>query len=329
MTTPIRADRLVREPVDWLWNERIPRGMFTLVAGLPGQGKSLFGYYLAAETSRTAGVIYSTWEESLRKTALARLEAAGAQLERVHLWTPELPEETERLHKRIVEFEAELVVLDPIAAHLGVSIFNDQDVRRALSPLKVVAEETDAAIVAISHTVKRVTPGAHPMDAIGGSGGGLRAAARMAYLFGRNFEDADEVLLACVKSNVAAEPASYAFELDVHDFADGDEAPFLVPLGERGESLADARIMLDSTRKQEKPDVKRAAASEFLVNYLRFGPRPVRELKEDAIQYGHSWATIRRAADELGIVKPRGGPNATWALPAELLAELDAEDGSE
>ena len=78
----VRADRIVREPVEFLWEERIPRGMISLIAGMPGVGKSLFGYFLAAQASQTGGVIYSTWEESLRKTARARLEAAGARLDR-------------------------------------------------------------------------------------------------------------------------------------------------------------------------------------------------------------------------------------------------------
>jgi len=160
--------------------------MISLVAGMPGVGKSLFGYFLAASASRSGGVIFSTYEESLRKTARGRMEAAGARLERVHFWTPELPRDTDRLGEEIARQQADLVVLDPVAAHLSVSLAVDQDVRRALSPLKLVAEETNAAILLVSHTIKRPAQGAHPLDAIGGSGAGLRAAARVAYLFGRN-----------------------------------------------------------------------------------------------------------------------------------------------
>jgi RecA/RadA recombinase len=326
MTVSIRADRVRREPVEYLWQERIPRGMISLVAGPPGQGKSLFAYFLAAEASRSETVLYSTQEESLRKTARARLEAAGATLSQVHFWTPELPRDLDRLFDKIVENDAGLVVLDPVAAHLAVSIYNDQDVRRALSPLKDVAEETNAAILLISHTTKRVAKGAHPMDAIGGAGGGLRAAARIAFLFGRNPDDADERLLACVKSNIAPEPATFAFEIDVDHFDDTGEVAYLVEAGERGDSVADARIMIDLVGSQAPPDAKRSAACEFLIKYLRFGPRPAKELREDSKQYGHKWATIRRAADELGVIKPRGGPNSTWALPQALLDELDGED---
>jgi KaiC/GvpD/RAD55 family RecA-like ATPase len=202
-----------------LWRERIPRGMISLVAGPPGQGKSLFAYFVAAEASHSGGVIYSTGEESLRKAARSWLEAAGAVLEQVIFWRPELPRDLDKLHDQIVQTDANLVVLDPVAAQLGVSIFNDQDVRRALSPLNEVAEETKAAILLISRTTKRIDKRAHPMDAIGGSGGGLRGAARVAFLFGPNPDDSDERLLACVKSNIGPEPATFAFEIDV-DYLD-------------------------------------------------------------------------------------------------------------
>jgi hypothetical protein len=321
---PIRADLVGRQPVEWLWGERIPRGMISLVAGLPGVGKSLFGYFLAAEASKTGAVIYSTVEESLQKTARARLEAAGAQLDRVYFLTPELPEDTESLRAEIERHQASLVVLDPIAAHLSVSISVDQDVRRALSPLKQVAEDTNAAIVLVSHTVKRPPAGGHPMDAIGGAGGGLRAAARVAFLLGKSAEDTDEILLVAVKSNLGPEPASFAFELDEHYFDDVGYVALLTELGERGSSIDDARIMLDTTRKPSSRGEKRAAASEFIINYLRHGPRSVAELKEDAKQYKHAWATIRRAADELSVIKPAGGPNATWTLPPQLLNQLGA-----
>jgi len=310
-----------------LWEKRIPRGMIALLAGMPGVGKSLFAYFLAARASRSGAVIYSTYEESLRKTARARLEAARARLERVHFWTPELPRDLDTLAAEIIRQRAELVVLDPVAAHLSVSIYNDQDVRRALSPLQVIAEETNAAILLVSHTIKRPAQGGHPMDAIGGSGGGLRAAARIVYLFGRNPEDTDELLLVCLKSNIGPEPATFAFEVDVHEFDDVGEVAYMRELGERGNSHRDARITLDTSRGKQKPNAKRSAASEFIINYLRLGPRPTRELKEDARQYGHSWATIRRAADELGVLKPAGGPNSTWALPAGLLAELEQDGG--
>lgn len=324
-----------REPIDWLWRDRIPRGMIALVAGLPGVGKSLFAYHLAAATAGNGeNVIFATGEEGYRKQSRPRIEAMipnAADLERIHWWprNRELPRDIDELHTRIVDLNAALVVIDPIAAFLGVSIYNDQEVRRALMPMTDVAEETEATIFLSSHTVKAISARAHPMHAIGGSGGGLVAAARIAFLFGPG-EEKDEVRLSVVKSNITRlDIPSFVFELDVYDeFDDVDPVPYLVELGEGEESsLEDARIMLkEAGVSSESKDAKRARAAEFLVDFLRAGPMRKLEIEAAAKANGHSWRTVRRAAADLKIVRPKGGPNSVWSLPQELLDSLGNED---
>jgi putative DNA primase/helicase len=323
----IRAADIEAAPVAWLWEERIPRGMLSLVVGRPGQGKSLFGAYLAAEVSQRAGVLFSNVEDARRQVLRPRLEAAGARLDRVHFYTPILPRDTEELAERVVAERVQLVVLDPIAAHLAVSIFNDQDVRSALSPLTQVAEETGAAIVMVGHIIKANWQGVHPLALVGGSGGGLAGAARMIYLLGSHPEDEDERVLACIKSNLREAPPSLAFEVDTELISGVGEHGRLLLMGEVDVA---ARQVVQTERGAKKPPAKRSAAAEFLVNYLRFGPRPAGEVYEDAKQYGVSNATLRRAASELGVVKSKpGGPDVTWRLPGELLALLAEEDGDE
>ena len=339
MNKGIRASEIQRQPVEWLWEKRIPRGMISLVAGPPGVGKSLFGYFLAGTVAAGGEhVIVANGEESISKTALARIEAVllsadtlpraehKKALGRIEFLRPELPQEIDALRASIIRDKAALVVIDPITAHLSVSIMNGQDVRRALTPLAGVAEETNAAIVLVSHTVKSIAKNAHPMNAIGGSGGGLQAAARMAFLFGRG-EDEGEVRLSLVKSNVGPDMPSYIFARFVHDFPDGIDAPFLLEEGEGEESsIEDARIMLrDAGLTREARRAKREAASEFLIDFLRAGPVRVTEVYAVAEKNQHAQRTIRRAAEELGIVMS-GGPCSTWALPPGLLDTLD--DGS-
>jgi putative DNA primase/helicase len=296
---PVSAANTPREPVEWLWRERIPRGMISLVAGLPGVGKSLFAYFIAGVTANGGEtVIYATGEESLRKTARPRIEAVTANtadLNHVFWWQPELPRDTDALHALIVQKQATLVVLDPIASFLAVSIYNDQEVRRALTPLRDVADATNAAILLVSHTVKSIPSHAHPMDAIGGAGGGLRAAARNAFLFGQG-EETDELRLSLVKSNITKnDQPSFVFELDVCEFEDIDPVPFLVEVGESEESsLEDARIMLKEVGvSAESKDAKRARAAEFLIDFLRAGPVKVRTIYSVAETNGHRLRTVR------------------------------------
>jgi hypothetical protein len=68
--------------------------------------------------------------------------------------------------------------------------------------------------------------------------------------------------------------------------------------------------------------VLRAAAAEWLTNYLAAAAGPVQsgKIMEDAKQFGMALKTLRRAADEMAIVKcpPGGGRNCTWDLPDEI-----------
>ena len=63
----------------------------------------------------------------------------------------------------------------------------------------------------------------------------------------------------------------------------------------------------------------------FAASYLRLGPRPPSEIREDANQHGLAWMTIRRAADELGVLRANAGPKSVWALPPGLLPLVNEE----
>ena len=48
----IRLSEVAAVPIKWLWSSRIPMGRITLLAGMPGLGKSLLTTELAAHISR-------------------------------------------------------------------------------------------------------------------------------------------------------------------------------------------------------------------------------------------------------------------------------------
>jgi putative DNA primase/helicase len=320
-TSSIRAADIESEPVKWLWRRRIPRGMLTLVAGRPGQGKSLFAAFLAAQASATGNVIYSSREDPLRQVLRPRLEAAGARLERVHLLALDLPEDTPLLEREIACRQANLLVLDPLAAHLSVSLHNDQAVRQALSPLTKIAERSGCAVLLISHTIKSLPRRAHPLDAIGGSGGGLAAACRIAYIFATDPQDSEQRILATAKSNIGPEPDSLRFGLGLTE-PNEDEEDGVAYLLERTECELTASELLRASLAGSRQSEKRAKAEDWLIGELCFGAKPSDELRERATKQGISERTLRRASDKLGIVKGRG-PGATWALPDGLLERLD------
>ena len=340
-----RADQVARKWVEWLWEQRVPKGMFSLVVGKPGQGKSLWAAYLAAELSKTGDVIFSNREDPLAQVIRPRLEAAGARLNRVHFFEKTtLPEDLEVLEAMIRTVKAKAVILDPIAAHLTPSMFNDQDVRKALTPVAKMAERTGCAVIGVSHTVKYISLKAHPLTAVGGSGGGLTGAARAIFAFGVDPADKDQRALVPLKFNLGPMPLSMTFELDEIEFLDDKDR--LEAVAGRLVKVSDSEVInamavlagIGGDGSGGKTAEKREAAAEWLTNYLSLGRRPVNDIKEDAIQVGNiSWGTLRRAAQDIEIEISRvgfgTGSQSYWGLPdghpGLIAVDVDGDEGDD
>jgi hypothetical protein len=332
MSQPKRASDVEPEIVDWLWGDRIPRGMLSLVAGKPDQGKGLFAVRVAADVTQNGGrVLYSAAEDSHSMMTVPRLRAAGADDSNVLLWRFQLPKNGRELGQLIVEQEIDLVVIDPIASHLSGGVRRHSDnVRTVLGPLTELIEQTKTAVLIVDHALKNPPKSGHPLDCIGGSGSGIPAACRAAYILGRDPDDEDRRILAPAKFNVGPFPASLAFEIDTEIIGGVGEFPFLV---EDEELMVFDPMRLFESKKQAgkagRPPDKRAAAAEWLTTYLAEAGGPVKStlITEDAKQYGLSGKTLRRAAADMEVVKdpPGGGPKCTWDLPDDVKEMLGLE----
>lgn len=110
-------------------------------------------------------VLLATAEDSISATVRPRLEAVDADLGRVCIVRLmregveeglRLPDDVDELDRLVSETGAQLVVIDPLMAHLpeNVNSWRDQSVRRALAPLHHLAETHGCAVVVISHLNK-------------------------------------------------------------------------------------------------------------------------------------------------------------------------------
>jgi archaellum biogenesis ATPase FlaH len=329
MTGPIRAEDVQGEAVSFLWRDRLPRGMISVVGGKTDQGKGLLSCLITAEVTRAGGkVLYSATEDSHAIMTKPRLEAAGAKIENVLLWRFRLPEQMNELAKHVIDNNIDLIVMDPVAGHMR-NRYSDA-IRDTIEPLTELIETTGTAVLMIEHVLKRVSANAGPLAAIGGSSSGLMAATRMAFLFGKDPSDDDRRILACVKHNVTKDDVpAISFEVDFGDTTNVDEVPFLL--------VDDTDIVFDPIRLvtmesgrhgRHGPSAdKRAAAAEWLTNYLvaKGSPTHAGLVIEDAKQWGMTTKTLRRAATDMGIVRnpPGGGQSCTWWLPDEILDLLE------
>lgn len=319
--TVIRASTVEPRGVDWLWKEHIPYGMIVTVAGRPDTGKSMFCMHVASELSHEAPVVYSTVEDPLHEVVRPRLEAAGANLDNVHLWKDgvTIPRDIDKIGDYIQEHGIVLFVLDSIAAQLGVAMSNDQATKRALAPLRSLAEETDCAFVCLHHTRKSITKNMTALESIGGSGGGLNAVSRVAYIFGHSPEDQDERILAQAKCNIAKKRTPLTFEMDTENYYVNKtqyDAGFLVCTGEH-QGISAEKVLAtlpDAVQAVEKTE-RLADAAEWITTYLSRGPRDIKTTTRAARGSGFTGIRLRRAVEKMHIERE----GTKWKLPAGLM----------
>jgi len=317
-----RASHVQEREIEWLIEGRIPRGMVTLIAGRQGEGKSLLSAWLAAKVSHQGGVIFSNDEDLKAQTSRPRLRLAGADLNRVHFWKPELtsPDGIAQLETFVRHGKVRLLVVDPVSSHFP---HQSKDDRAVIARVAAMCERTGLAVVALDHTRKTVAKNAHPAEAILGASSGFAAAARFVYVFGANPNDPDERVLAGVKTNVS-EVGAMAFSFEVCELEiDGkpSQRPRLVLVEEQSKVTAHDVVQYRGSGDVAGGNVvKKAVAAEWLTSLLMFGALPVKDVQKQAEDTGISWATVRRSADEIEIEKARVGYGKggfwTWALPA-------------
>ena len=224
--TIIELSEVTPEPIKWLWLDRIPLGMFSLLAGNPGVGKSTIAFSIAAILSRggkwpfsqhraePGHVIILTAEDDPKYTLVPRLMAADADLTRISVIQSVarlvgddqvvdapllLSEDMHQLHGVLDEYpDNRLLIIDPLSAYLGVTdSHRDADVRQVLGPLTDLASQHEVAILGITHLTKAT---GHSAIARFMGSTGIIAAARAAFLA---IQHDEELMLLPVKSNVS------------------------------------------------------------------------------------------------------------------------------
>ncbi len=218
------ASTFTPRPVHWCWENRVPRGELSLLAGREGIGKSTVAYTLVAQLSRGTlpgdcygtprAVFVAATEDSWEHTIVPRLMAAGADLDRVFcvdVTTSEdvdtglsLPRDLPGLERAMTEQGATLLLLDPLMSRLSESLdtHKDADVRLGLEPVVRIAQRTGAAVLGIIHVNK--SGGTDPLNTVMGSRA-FSAVARAVLFVMVDPDDEAVRLLGVPKSNSLAD----------------------------------------------------------------------------------------------------------------------------
>lgn len=318
------------KPIEWLWMQRIALGKLSLIVGQPGLGKTFAAVDLAARVSRGSAfpdgtrpplgeVAILTAEDSASDTLKPRLDAAGADVSRVHHIDGirsaddkehflSLGEHLRQLDEWLASHpEAKLLVIDPISAFLGnVDSHRNSEVRSILGPVADLAERHQVAIVGITHLSKGQ---AKAINRVIGSIAFV-AAARAAWMVAQDPDDDERRLLLQVKNNIG-KAIGLAFRLVGEDQAtrvEWDSEPVLVSADD---------IDVDD---QSTPIVE---AVDWITHKLADSPVPSSEVLKQAKADGIAERTLKRAKKELGIVSEKEGKHWVWRLPDQEPPDTD------
>jgi hypothetical protein len=328
--TSVRLSSVRARPVEWLWPGWLPLGKLCDLSGDPGLSKSTLLLDLAARVTTTGvmpdgsrgitgGVCLMSAEDGLEDTIQPRLRAAGADLSRVGFFEAYnrepllLPDHIDRIEVRLRDYDARLLLIDPLVAFLAQAR-SDQEVRKCLHPVKLLAERLRCTVLWLRHLSKRGGPKA----IYRGSGHvSIIGAARSGLLVGPDANDPAARVLAHAKSNLAPRQRSLTYALeDVAEFG-CCRVKWGAPSDLSADDLCDPLTRKEKEARENSLS-KLDAAAEFLREALRGGPRAVEDLKDEAKVLGLAWATVRRAVKALGVLTRYPHQTAgryEWSLP--------------
>jgi len=339
------AAEIDARPVQWLFEERIPLGKLTVLAGRPGLGKSLWTTSLAASVTNgcmpgallhsAANVLIASAEDDPEDTIVPRLMAADADLALVGLLdltehdadgkivrgTIALPGDVPLIAEQVRARKARLIVVDPITGYLdgNHSAYSNQEVRRALGPLAQLARDEHCAVIAVMHLNKSTST--DPLARIADSGA-FTALARSVLLFGADPDDPEgdhgsSRVLTIAKGNLkAAGTQSLALEVNgcTVTTATGQEIA-TARIEVTGRSTATAKDVLGGAEERSAGE----EARRFLEDELADGPVPANAVIAAAKNAGIAESTLQRIKRRIGVrsVKQSGSGPWRWQLQGQ------------
>ena len=272
-----------------------------------------------ASTQRASpgNVIIISAEDNADDTIRPRLEAAGADLEKVFILANagdrlfDLNQDVKRLRETMEAIGgASLVIIDPITAYLGKADANNNgDVRGILAELARMAECYNTCVLGITHLNKDA--GKKAAYRITGSLG-FSAAARTVYIVVKDRAQPNRRIMAPLKNNIAKDSVGFAFAVETVILDKGIKTSRVVFEKDVHTATADEVLM----EKSEDGGEALNEAKEFLKKVLGDGPLEATSVLAKAKEAGICETTLHRAKRSLGIKSDKDGDGWHWRLPA-------------
>ena len=293
--------------VAWFWKHRLAIGMFHLLGGTPGTGKSTIAFTWAATLSAggvfpdgaqapKGKVLIWSGEDSYEATIKPRLVAAGADMTNIgflnqpralkdgtkvdfspadHL--PALMAEIEAMPKG----EVAMLIIDPIVTVIGDKDNNStSEVRSALAPLVAMLDKLGIIGLGIMHFTKG-SETKDPKDRFNGSSGYI-ALARVGFAVVKDQNEDGRHLLTVAKSNIGPEGGGYNYHIEQTEVTDPVAGTIETSKVVWGDTLeGDARTLIREAEVvlRDRPANKLQRAKALLRDLLCNGPMLVHNIR--------------------------------------------------
>jgi putative DNA primase/helicase len=341
------AANIKPEQILWLWKNWLALGKLHIIAGQPGVGKSTIALKIAAAISsggklpdgskaeRGAVIIWSG-EDDAADTLIPRLEASGADMNRVHIVRGVKDDKGKRPFDPSKDVPgllaavksiggAALIIIDPIVMAIAADSHKNAETRRGLQPLVDLSADLAAALLGVTHFTKG-TEGRSPIDRVTGSLA-FGALSRVVMIAAKKQDEDGKPgarVLMLAKSNIGPDEGGFEYELQNTPLFSNPEIIASVVAwggvieGNARDVLAEAETVKGDDDEGERTTFREA--KDFLLDFLMGGPRPANDVYTSSRKAGHSARTIKRAKAELKISSGKTGEGGSWvwSLPNPL-----------
>jgi putative DNA primase/helicase len=322
-----------RREINWLWRPFIPSGFITTIAGDGEVGKTTAIYDILArittgdpmpqiedepeQVHKRGSVVILCKEDDPGIMIRPRLEAAGADMRRVHMiavarksGNKEDIELLGRLDNTVADLEGIIcdlgdvraLLADPITDFAGdISLYKEDQVRRLLGPVGRMAAKYDFGAINILHLIKDSAK--KPRQRILGSVG-LVNISRSVLMVGKS-QATGRRFLMMEKANLWHEQKAVAFSISTFE----------------GQPVVDweneyEEVNLEEVLAGKSAHVtKQQRAGLYLRKWLADSALAATEIMARAEEVGISFPTFKAAKREVGVSARKRHDGWWWELP--------------
>lgn len=332
-----KISSITAKPIEPLWPGCLYRGKVTVLAGIPGDGKSLMGIDIAARITagkvwpvgdgkfNVAPVLLLTAEDDPADTIRPRLDVADANtdlvelIEGVHHIDPQTQQRSLNLvsliadlpaiERKILELRAATLIIDPLTSFAGSDTNKTSDMRRLLDDLALMAARTGVAILVITHMNKR-SDARKAMQMIAGSHI-IVAAVRVVLVTARDPNDKKRRLVLPIKLNIGPDDLGFAFRVTLKDHPICGEVPTAEWEQDHIADMSADDVLIDSTPRAQAAVEKSCEVQLWLREILK-EPLEARAMWNKAKEKGYGERRVKTALKAIKATCELMGFQGKW-----------------